>query len=61
MDVETLLEVFFNLSLRCACFSDEGSSPPGKKQNFPSLDRPQVADYENVTISDVRLGECCCK
>ena len=56
MDVETLLEVFFNLSLRYARFSDEVFFLVKSKTS--SLDCPQVPDYENVTISDVSLREC---
>jgi len=48
-DVRTLLEVFLNMFLRSACFSDEALS--GKKQTFYSWDYyPQVPDYQAFQI-----------
>jgi hypothetical protein len=34
---------------------------PGKNQNFWSRDySPQVPDYQDIQLSDVRLKEFCC-
>ena len=48
-DVHTLLEVFFDISLRSTCFTDDTFS--GKKQNFWSWAyAPQVLNYQGFWI-----------
>jgi len=53
-DVQTLLEVFLNLFLRSACFSDKTFS--SKKQTFWSWDYySRVPDYQTFQITGHRI------
>jgi hypothetical protein len=48
VDVQTLLEVFLNMSLRSTCFTDEHFSD--KEQNVWSRDYSQVPNYQDFKI-----------
>jgi hypothetical protein len=52
VDIQTLLEIFLNMSLRYSCFNNTALfTPPSEKQKCRSWDySPQLLDYQDFQI-----------